>query len=287
MVESALRESLGADCPVIETVSMSVAGDRAQGTPAEEIPDKKKWVIDLEQALLRGDIDVAVHSGKDVPSNIEPGTRLLPVLPRGDPRDLLVQKAGASGLRDGSVVGTSSLRRKSFLLAANPRLKVVSLRGNVPTRLEKLRIQDGLAAIVIAAAGMDRLGIRLPDELTATPLEIGTSLPAAHQGILAAQFRSDRKDVGASLKRIMNQACLAQWEAEREFAGRIGASCSSSIGIYASICDEDTLQLQARAFSREGDASLEDEERGPLRNARDLGATLSDRMIANGLKDML
>jgi hydroxymethylbilane synthase len=271
---------------------MNVQGDRAQGTAAEDTPDKKKWVVDLEQALLRGEIDVAVHSGKDVPCNIEPSTRLLPVLPRGDPRDLLIQKSGSSttglsGLPDGSIVGTSSLRRKAFLLAATPRLKVVDLRGNVPTRLEKLGKQKDLAAIVVAAAGIDRLGIRLPDDFTATPLEPEVMLPAAHQGILAAQIRNDRKDMEELLDGIVDRTCLAQWEAEREFAGRIGASCSSCIGIFASIFEKGGLRLQARAFSRKGDSSLEDQVEGPIRNAGALGVTLSDRMIANGLKDML
>jgi hydroxymethylbilane synthase len=292
MVESALRESAGSKGPIVEIVSMTVQGDRAQGTPEESVPDKKKWVVDLEQALLRGEIDAAVHSGKDVPSNIEPGTRMLPVLQRGDPRDLLIRRGDVAGkslseLPDGSVVATASLRRKAFLLAANPRLKVIDLRGNVPTRLEKLRMREDLSAIVVAAAGIDRLGIRLPDELSATPLDTEVMLPAAHQGILAAQFRADRRDMAEFLAGITNESCLVQWEAERAFTGRIGASCSSCIGIYASIRPEGGLRLHARAFSREGDSSLQDEEHGPFRNAGDLGVILSDRMIANGLADML
>ena len=287
-----VASSLGDTCPAVELVPMSVQGDLARGTPDETLPDKKKWVVDLEEALLSGGIDLAVHSGKDVPVAIADGTRLIPVLPRAAPHDVLIRKRGRTHADldrwpDESAIGTSSLRRKAFLRAANPRLTLVDLRGNVPTRLEKLVRSDHLAAIVVAAAGLARLRVDLSPEMEAMPLPAEVMLPAAHQGILVAQFCAGRSDVEGCLQMVVDEACQAEWRAERAFTTRVGAGCHSCLGVHAVGCGGGELLLRARALSRDGRSSLEDEEQGSADLAEQLGTRLSARMIAKGIKNLL
>jgi hydroxymethylbilane synthase len=203
----------------VEVVPITTAGDvqRAVG-------DKSRWTGALERALLAGEIDLAVHSAKDVPGDLAEGTEIAAVPPREDPRDVLVGAASLEALPAGARVGTSALRRRAQILAARADVEVVELRGNVDTRLAKLAAGE-VDALVLAAAGLARLG---RDDVEAAPLEGAVFVPAPGQGCLLVQARAgerfpDVDDAGA-------HAALA---AERDVVRRFGASCHTPVGVHS------------------------------------------------------
>jgi hydroxymethylbilane synthase len=203
----------------VEIVTITTAGDlrRAAG-------DKSRWTGALERALGEGEIDVAVHSAKDVPGELAPGTVIAAVPARADPRDVLVGAPSLDALAAGARVGTSALRRRAQLLAVRPDLEVVDLRGNVDTRLGRLR--DGeVDALVLAAAGLARLG---RDDVVAAPLDGEVFVPAPGQGALLVQARE-----GTSLPAVDDAAARAALLAERAVAAALGASCQTAIGVHA------------------------------------------------------
>jgi hydroxymethylbilane synthase len=203
----------------VEVVPITTAGDvqRAVG-------DKSRWTGALERALLAGEIDLAVHSAKDVPGDLAEGTEIAAVPPREDPRDVLVGTSSLDALPAGARVGTSALRRRAQILAARADVEVVELRGNVDTRLAKLAAGE-VDALVLAAAGLARLG---RDDVEAAPLEGAVFVPAPGQGCLLVQARAgerfpDVDDAGA-------HAALA---AERDVVRRFGASCHTPVGVHS------------------------------------------------------
>jgi hydroxymethylbilane synthase len=198
----------------VELVTITTAGDvdRARG-------DKSRWVGALEAALVAGEIDLAVHSAKDIPGELAPGTEIVATPRRGEPFDVLV-----GDLREGARVGTSALRRRAQLLAARPDLDVVELRGNVDTRLAK-RAAGEVDALVIAAAGLDRLGRR--GEAGSLLLD-DVFVPAAGQGVIAVQAR-----VGTSFPAADHAATHAALDAERFVVRALGASCHTPVGVLA------------------------------------------------------
>jgi hydroxymethylbilane synthase len=181
IVEIATAGDVGAAYP-----ASPVPGRLRRGAPAVDPGDKSRWTGALERALLAGEIDVAVHSAKDVPGELAPGTEIAAVPPRADARDVLVGAPELRALATGARVGTSSLRRRAQLLAVRPDLQVVELRGNVDTRLRKLAAGE-LDALVLAAAGLARLG---RDDVIAAPLEGDVFVPAPGQGCLLVQGRA-------------------------------------------------------------------------------------------------
>lgn len=195
-----------------ELVTITTAGDvdRARG-------DKSRWVGALEAALLAGEIDLAVHSAKDVPSELAPGTEIVATPRRADPFDVVV-----GDLREGARVGTSALRRRSQLLAWRPDLDVVEIRGNVDTRLAK-REAGEVDALVLAAAGLTRLGRDVGAKLVE-----GVFVPAAGQGVIAVQGR-----VGTSAPGVDHAPTHAALDAEREVVAALEASCHTPIGVLA------------------------------------------------------
>jgi hydroxymethylbilane synthase len=196
-------------------VPITTAGDRDRRLPFGEIGERGVFVKELEEALLAGRVDVAVHSAKDMTSTDTQGLSVGAYLPRDDPRDALV---GASELRPGMRVGTASARRRAQLLAADPSLSVEPLRGNVDTRLRKLR-ERGLDAIVLAACGLDRLG--LSDEI-GLRLEPELMLPEAAQGALALQVRAGEETLVAAAD---DPETRRRVEAERVCVAALGAGC--------------------------------------------------------------
>jgi hydroxymethylbilane synthase len=247
-----------------EIVTITTAGDldRAAG-------DKSRWTGALEQALLAGEIDMAVHSAKDVPGELAEGTRLVPPPPRADPRDVLVGAATLDALPAGSRVGTSALRRRSQLLATRADLDVVELRGNVDTRLRKLA--DGeVDALVLAAAGLERLGVG-----GGTPLDGELFVPAPGQGALALQVRSS-DDFNAPHD-AATYACLM---AERAAVAALGASCHTPVGVHA-----DGACLRGFAGLPDGSEWVLDEiAAAPSEEA---GRELAQRMLAAGAGELL
>jgi hydroxymethylbilane synthase len=251
-----VAEQLGGELVVITTTGDR---DRAAG-------DKGRWVGELERALLDGEIDVAIHSAKDVPAELAAGTTLLPAPPRADPRDALCGAESLDALPSGARVGTASLRRRAQLLALRPDLDVVDLRGNVDTRLRRLADGD-YAAIVLAQAGLDRLG----RGAEGAPLD--ELVPAAGQGILALQVRELFDFPG-------DPAATAALTCERAFVTALGADCDTPVGAHYA-----DGTLTAFVGRPDGSAWLRDALEGsdPLR----VGRECAERMLASGANEVL
>jgi hydroxymethylbilane synthase len=244
----------------VELVEITTAGDVRR-----DVGDKSRWTGALERALLAGEIDVAVHSAKDVPATLADGTWIAAVPAREDPRDVLVGAASLDALPTGARVGTSALRRRAQLLAVRPDLEVVDLRGNVDTRLRKLAA-GACDALVLAAAGLARLR---RGDVGAVPLEGDVWVPAPGQGSLLVQTRA-----GDRLDGVDDASARAALEAERATAARLGASCQTAVGVHAT---GDSV----RAF-----AGLPDGSEWLIDEAADAGA-LAGRLLAAGAADLL
>ena len=207
-----------------EIVEIVTSGDRARA-----VGDKSRWVDAIEAALVAGDVDLAVHSAKDVPAALAEGCALVATPPRASAVDVLVSRDGEAtplaGLPDGARVGTGSLRRRAQLLSVRPDLEVVELRGNVDTRLRKLDAGEA-DAIVLAAAGLERLGI----ERAAAALDF---VPAPGQGTLAIEAREDDERVWPAVAVMHHAATFAQLEAERAAVRVLAATCHTPVGIHA------------------------------------------------------
>jgi hydroxymethylbilane synthase len=206
----------------VALVPITTAGDRDRSKPFGEIGERGVFVKEIEEALLAGSIDVAVHSAKDMTSTLADGLSVGAYLPRDDPRDAL---CGAAGLRQGMRIGTASVRRKAQLLALEPALSVEPLRGNVDTRLRKMR-ERGLDAIVLAAAGLDRLGLA---EEIGLRFDVGELVPEAGQGAVALQVRGGEENLVASAD---DNETRRRVEAERACVARIGAGCLAPVAAH-------------------------------------------------------
>ncbi|RIL10720.1 MAG: hydroxymethylbilane synthase [Proteobacteria bacterium] len=239
----------------VELVEVTTTGDRKQGTAAAEQGDKKEWILELERAVLAGQTDLAVHSGKDVPCDIEAGTEIVPILEREDPSDVFIGKRLPDGNRmswkdlpQGALVGTSSLRRKASLLRLRPDLQVVSHRGNVPTRLRKLDESADLSGIVLAAAGIRRLGIA---DLAYEAFSSSDLMPAINQAILVVQYAKERRDLAGFLAQLVHRPTQYAFNAERGCVSVLGADCKSSVSIYAKYISGE-VSLSVRVMSGDG-----------------------------------
>ncbi len=213
---------------------IQTTGDMVQDRPLSEIGGKGLFTQEIEQLLITGNIDIAVHSMKDMPTVLPPGLIISTVLPREDVRDSFVSEKYSSieALPDGATVGTSSLRRKAQLLSRRPDLKIIEFRGNVQTRLKKLR--QGLAdATFLACAGLVRLGI--PHLIN--PVPIDQMLPAVAQGAIGIEQRSDDESISKMLEPINHKNTETQLLAERSFLAVLDGSCRTPIGGYAEIKD--------------------------------------------------
>lgn len=258
-----LAEALGGELVVITT-----AGDRDRSAG-----DKGRWVGALERALLGGEIDIAIHSAKDVPGELAEGTVLLPSPPRADARDALCGAPSLAALPEGARVGTASLRREAQLRALRPDLEIVELRGNVDTRLRRLAEED-FAAIVLAAAGLERLG----RGGEGTPLD--ELVPAAGQGILALQARAgEHAEITGDDDATRALAC------ERALVAALDADCDTPVGAHATILPSGDLHLRAFVGRADGTTWLTDNLEGsdPLY----VGAEVGRRLIASGAGEIL
>jgi hydroxymethylbilane synthase len=203
----------------------------------------KDWfTAEIEQALLKGEIDIAVHSMKDLPPEIPEEIVTLAVLERADPREALVSKSGTAlkDLPHGAVIGTDSARRRVVLLEARADLEIKSIRGNVDTRLRKLH-DEPYDAIMLAAAGLARVGM---SAVITEFLDPAIFIPAMGQGILAAQARRDRGEVLEMLRAIQHEPTVIAADAEQAFAGVVGGGCKTPIGCYVRV-DGDTVYIDA------------------------------------------
>jgi hydroxymethylbilane synthase len=265
-----VAERLGGD--ETELVAVTTAGDRT-----EAAADKSRWVGALEVGLLAGEIDIAVHSAKDVPAQLADGLEVLAIPPRADPADVICGAPSLDSLPPGAVVGTSSLRRAAQLKAVREDLEVVPVRGNVDTRLRKLA-EGQMDALVLAAAGLERLG--RGEEAGGKLPEL---VPAAGQGALLIEGREGTlaPDQLAAVSDPEATACVT---AERELVHALGASCNTPVGAYARALGDGNLELTAWVGLPSGSSWISDRLCGP---AAGLGGAVAERLIAVGARELL
>jgi hydroxymethylbilane synthase len=276
-VADALRALPGE--PEVELELIRTEGDRIQDVALSRLPGKAFFTKELEAAILDGRVDLAVHSLKDVETVMPPGLRLGAILEREDPRDVLIARAGLrlDALPEGARIGTSSLRRTAFLLRWRPDLDIVDLRGNVPTRIEKLDRGD-YDAIVLAAAGVKRLGMqeRITDYFTEDIL-----VPAVSQGAIAIQHRDDDPRIAGFVESLDHAPTRAATTAERALLRAVEGGCQVPVGAHA-VARGDELRLRGVVCSLDGRQSVEGERAGSPSDAAGLGRALADELLDGG-----
>jgi hydroxymethylbilane synthase len=272
--------ALGGD---VQIVPMRTEGDRLAEARLAVMGGKGLFVREIEDALLRDELDIAVHSLKDLPAVPPPGLVLAAFPPREDARDVLVTRvAGAlDDLRPGAVVGTSSPRRRALVLALRPDLAVEPIRGNVDTRLRKLGA-GGFDALVLAAAGLRRLGLA-PEHCR--PLDPDVFVPAVGQGIIAVEARADDRATLRRLARVDDPSTRACALGERAYLARLGASCNTPMAAHARL-EGHTLHMTAIVASEDGRRILRASAAAPAADAERLGQELADTLLARGAAEV-
>jgi hydroxymethylbilane synthase len=281
-VATALRAAwAGLAC---EVVPIRTSGDRLATAHLAEIGGKGLFVKEIDDALLGGRVDVAVHSLKDLPALRPDGVVLAAFPPREDPRDVLVADPATTlgTLPRGARVGTSSLRRSVQLRARRPDVRTVAVRGNVDTRLQKLR-QGQYEALLLAAAGLRRLGLV---EVTSTPLDPDEMLPAIGQGTLAVECRADDARVARLALAIDDPPTRAASLAERALLASLGGACTTPLAAYARI-DGDALRLDAWVATPDGVRALRDVAIGDARAPEAVGRQLAGRLLGAGAGELV
>ncbi|WP_456379681.1 hydroxymethylbilane synthase [Thiolapillus sp.] len=268
----------------VELLGMSTQGDKILDTPLAKIGGKGLFVKELEQGMLEGSADIAVHSMKDVPVELPEGLHLPVIMEREDPRDAFVSNAYASldELPLGARVGTSSLRRQSQLMAQRPDLELLPLRGNVNTRLRKLD-EGEYDAIILAAAGLIRL--KFAGRIRAC-IEPEQSLPAIGQGAVGIECRADDARVNALIAPLHHADTTIRVRAERAMNNRLEGGCQVPIAGHA-LLDGDQLWLRGLVGSVDGKTIIRDEIRGNRSDAEALGVTLAERLLDAGAVEIL
>lgn len=268
----------------VELVPMVTKGDVILDTPLAKVGGKGLFVKELELALLDNRADIAVHSMKDVPVEFPLGLGLVTICEREDPRDAFVSNRYDSldALPEGSIVGTSSLRRQCQIAARRPDLIIRSLRGNVGTRLGKLDNGE-YDAIILAVAGLKRLGLESRVRV-ALPAEL--SLPAVGQGAVGIECRMDDDRTRELLAPLNHVETAIRVKAERAMNTRLEGGCQVPIGSYAEII-EGEIWLRALVGSPDGAQMVRGERRGKPEDAEQMGVSLADELLANGARDIL
>ena len=269
-----VADALEAHGHASEMVPIVTTGDVVQDRPLAEIGGKALWTKELDRALLDGHTDLSVHSMKDVETLRPDSLVIAAMLPRADPRDRLIGTERVDNLRDGAVVGTSSPRRTAQLLARRPDLQIVTLRGNVQTRLAKVA-RGEIDATLLAAAGLDRLG--RPD--TGHPIDTAEMLPAPAQGAIGIECRSDDAMTAALIAAIDDPATHSAVLAERAFTRALGGTCHSPVGALARVESSEIL-LAGEILSADGRDRIAEQARFPVGDL-DAPAALGRRMIAH------
>jgi hydroxymethylbilane synthase len=282
LVADAIRRA----CPelTVETVTFETTGDLTQGE-LSKVGGKGLFTLELERALLAGDVDAAVHSAKDLPATLDETFSLSSVMPRGDVRDALVTEhaGGLAGLPTGATVGTGSLRRKVQLEALRPDVVIVPIRGNVQTRLAKVMKGD-MDAVVLAQAGVVRSGLAEAHGDALFPLSPEEMLPAAGQGILAIETRVDDKETERVLERINDPETLSALRAERSVVAAVDADCHSCLAVYASI-EVGQWRVQAMAADVSGRTVVRADISDP--DSVQAGIIVAEALLSQGAKQLL
>lgn len=269
---------------IVELVPMVTKGDVILDSPLAKIGGKGLFVKELENALLNKEADIAVHSMKDVPMQFPEGLGLAVICQREDPRDAFVSHSYRTfaELPQGAVVGTSSLRRQCQLKALRPDLDIRSLRGNVGTRLSKLDNGD-YDAIILASAGLIRLG--LADRI-ASFIDVEQSLPAAGQGAVGIECRTDDMQVQALLAPLADAETTYCVRAERAMNNHLQGGCQVPIGGYA-VLQQGQLYLRALVGDIDGSRIIRAEGKSPVENAEALGVQIAEQLLAQGADKIL
>ncbi len=261
------------------TSVIKTLGDREKDAGLTQIGGQGVFIKELEESLLAGTIDMAVHSLKDMPSQLQPGLKIGAVLKRGDARDVLVSGSGAplAELPGGAIIGTGSHRRAVQITAARPDLRIIPIRGNVDTRLKKVYSKE-VDAIVIAAAALERLG--WVDRITEY-LDPDICLPAVGQGALAIEIRDGEKETEELVAAVHDTPTSQATTAERFFLDGLGGGCRAPIGAYATVNGHE-LELEAMVGSLDGFMIMRDKIKGLAEAAGDAGYLLAARLLGMG-----
>jgi hydroxymethylbilane synthase len=253
-------------------------------TAVGAVGDKARFVKEIEQALLDGDVDLGVHSAKDLPIDLPEGLEVAGVLEREDPRDAYIGSVSSWGeVPEGSRIGTSSLRRKAQILARRPDLEVVEVRGNVDTRLEKLEAGE-FDGLVLAAAGLHRLGRATEISFT---LEHDEVLPAPGQGVVAIEAKHSEDRPVTAAESITDRGTLAMLNAERALTAALEGSCNTPLGANATLEQGGRMRLRAFCGLPDGSEWLRDELEMDASGPEALGTALAERMRSAGAADIL
>lgn len=269
---------------VIHLIRIKTTGDKIQDAPLSKIGGKGLFVKEIEEALLRGEIDLAVHSVKDIPTDLPEGLRLSVITKREDPRDVLISREGRplKDLPTGARIGTSSLRRQIQLLSFREDFRFVPLRGNLDTRLKKLELLH-LDGIVLAYAGVKRLGFegRITEIL---PPEI--SLPAIGQGALGIETRVGDERCEGKIQILNDWESSMAIRAERAFLRRLGGGCQVPIAALGRM-EGSVLRIDAMVGALDGKRLIRDSVKGPPDQAESLGEALAQRLLEKGAEGIL
>jgi hydroxymethylbilane synthase len=268
-------------------VSLKVIKTSADRNPTQSIRSGSSvgvFVKELEQALLAKEIDVAVHSMKDVPTSIPPGLRIAAIPEREDPRDALIANKAKSlwELPAGSIVGTGSIRRQAQLLALRPDLRVMDIRGNVDTRLQKLK-NGAYDAVILACAGLNRLGLQ---KHISAPLEFSQMLPAPGQAALAVEIRDDDSrtvDVASALDHAPTASAIS---AERRFLELMGGGCNVPVAAWARF-DQGSFEIEGLVASPDGKRVIRSSVRQPAEKAGEAAESLAKSILDQGAREIL
>lgn len=289
--------------PACRIVVIKTTGDHIQDRPLSESGGKRLFVKEIEDALLRGDVELAVHSSKDMPAILPGGLTIAGVLPREEPYDAVVlprRATGASALRpppsalttieelvaalgQTPSIGTSSVRRVAQLTRLFPRARFQPIRGNLDTRLRKLD-EGGYDAIVLAAAGLRRLGFT---ERISMVLPAAACVPAPGQGVVAIEARADDVDVRRVVANFTDPIAAAALDAERAVVEALGGGCQTPIGALATLDAADRLDLVAAVIALDGSRVVRSHGRAPLDDARGLGNRVGARLLEEGAGEIL
>jgi hydroxymethylbilane synthase len=284
----------GAGGPHCRIVVIKTSGDRLQEAPLSEVGGKRLFVKEIEDALLRGDVDLAVHSSKDMPAVLPDGLTIAAVLPREEPLDAVVLPVGhppsamtiddlVARLGQSPSIGTGSVRRIAQLTRLFPGARFTPIRGNLDTRLRKLD-EGAHDALVLAAAGLRRLGFAHRISLA---LPAAACVPAPGQGIVAVEIRAADAATRGAVARIDDPAAGAALVAERALVEALGGGCQTPIGALATPVDSGELELVAVVVALDGSRAVRASGRASRRDAAALGARIGAELIAGGADEIL
>lgn len=267
----------------VTLTKIKTMGDKILDVPLAQVGGKGLFVKEIEEAMLRGEIDIAVHSMKDVPTEFPEGLGLYCITKREDPRDALISRnLSFSQLPQGARVGTSALRRQAQLLKVRPDLKMITIRGNVETRIRKLE-EDHLDAVILAAAGLKRLGLTAQ---VAEYLDVDLSLPAIGQGALGIECRLADPVITETIAFFNHPDTSYAVRAERALLKRCQGGCQVPIAAHGTVSGN-VLRLVGFIAAVDGQSSVRGEISGPVDQCQELGTALAERLLSQGGKTIL